>query len=180
MPFELLKSETLLKGRAFAIRRDLMKTPDGRETKFDIIEHGGSVVLVPLDADGNLLFVRQYRHAAGADLLELPAGTLDEGEPPELCAAREIREETGFAAGKLEKLGDFYLAPGYSTEFMTVFLATELTHDPLEADADEFLSVERIPVKDAFEMAERGEMPDAKSLAALLLARPRLEVWQTR
>ena len=174
MPFELLKSETLLKGRAFAIRRDLMKTPDGRETKFDIIEHGGSVVLVPLDADGNLLFVRQYRHAAGADLLELPAGTLDEGEHPEVCAAREIREETGFAAGKLEKLGDFYLAPGYSTEFMTVFLATELTHDPLEADADEFLSLERIPVKDAFEMAERGEMPDAKSLAALLLARPRL------
>jgi ADP-ribose pyrophosphatase len=174
MPFELLKSETLLKGRAFAIRRDLMKTPDGRETKFDIIEHGGSVVLVPLDADGKLLFVRQYRHAAGADLLELPAGTLDEGEPPEVCAAREIREETGFAAGKLEKLGDFYLAPGYSTEFMTVFLATDLTHNPLEADADEFLSLERIPVAKAFQMAERGEMPDAKSLAALLLARPRL------
>jgi len=174
MPFELLKSETLLKGRAFAIRRDLMKTPDGRETKFDIIEHGGSVVIVPLDAEGNLLFVRQYRHAAGADLLELPAGTLDEGEPPHVCAAREIREETGFAAGKLEKLGDFYLAPGYSTEFMTVFLATDLTHDPLEADADEFLSVERIPVADALQMAERGEMPDAKSLAALLLARPKL------
>ena len=174
MPFELLKSETLLKGRAFAIRRDLMKTPDGRETKFDIIEHGGSVVIVPLDADGNLLFVRQYRHAAGADLLELPAGTLDEGEPPQLCAAREIREETGFAAGKLEKLGDFYLAPGYSTEFMTVFLATELTHDPLEADADEFLSVERIPVAEALKLAERGEMPDAKSLAALLLARARI------
>ncbi|MBI5933631.1 MAG: NUDIX hydrolase [Chloroflexi bacterium] len=174
MPFELLKSETLLKGRAFAIRRDLMKTPDGRETKFDIIEHGGSVVLVPLDADGNLLFVRQYRHAAGADLLELPAGTLDEGEPPEVCAAREIREETGFAAGKLEKLGDFYLAPGYSTEFMSVFLATELTHNPLEADADEFLSLERIPVAEAFKMAEQGQMPDAKSLAALLLARPRL------
>ena len=174
MPFELLKSETLLKGRAFAIRRDLMKTPDGRETKFDIIEHGGSVVLVPLDENGNLLFVRQYRHAAGADLLELPAGTMNEGEPPEICAAREIREETGFAADKLEKLGDFYLAPGYSTEFMTVFLATELTHDPLEADADEFLSVERIPVAEALKLAERGEMPDAKSLAALLLARPRL------
>lgn len=176
MPFKLLKSEILLKGRAFAIRRDWMKTPDGRETKFDIIEHGGSVVLVPLDADGNLLFVRQYRHAAGQDLLELPAGTLDEGEAPEVCAAREIREETGFAAGKLEKLGEFYLAPGYSTEFMIVYLATDLKHDPLEADADEFLSVEKIPVKDALGMAERGEVPDAKSLAALLLARPRLGV----
>ena len=171
MPFELLKSETLLKGRAFAIRRDLMRTPDGRETKFDIIEHGGSVVIVPLDSDGNLLFVRQYRHAAGQDLLELPAGTLDEEEEPAVCAAREIREETGFAAGRLEKIGDFYLAPGYSTEFMVVFLATDLKHDPLEADADEFLSVEKIPVQQAIELAERGEMPDAKSLAALLLAR---------
>ena len=171
MPFELLRSETLLKGRAFAIRRDWLKTPDGRETKYDIIEHGGSVILVPLDADGNLLFVRQYRHAAGTDLLELPAGTLDEGEEPAVCAAREIREETGFAAGKLEKIGEFYLAPGYSTEFMIVYLARDLTYDPLEADADEFLSVERIPLAEAIQMAERGEMSDAKSLAALFLAR---------
>ena len=175
MPFELLRSEILLKGRAFAIRRDLLKTPDGRETKFDIIEHGGSVVIVPLDADGNLLFVRQYRHATGQDLLELPAGTLEEGEDPDVCAAREIREETGFAAGKLERLGQFYLAPGYSTEFMVVYLATDLTLDPLEADADEFLSVERIPVAKAIEMAKRGEMPDAKSLAALFLSQGRLQ-----
>lgn len=175
MPFELLRSETLLKGRAFAIRRDWMKTPDGRETKFDIIEHGGSVVLIPLDADGNLLFVRQYRHAAAKDLLELPAGTLDEGEDPLVCAAREIREETGFAAGKLEKVGEFFLAPGYSTEFMIVYLATELRHDPLEADADEFLSVEKIPLDKAIHMAEEGEVPDAKSLAALLLARRHLK-----
>jgi ADP-ribose pyrophosphatase len=175
MPFELLKSETLLKGRAFAIRRDWLKTPDGRETKYDIIEHGGSVVIVPLDSDGNLLFVRQYRHAAGMDLLELPAGTLDEGEEPAVCAAREIREETGFAAGKLEKIGDFYLAPGYSTEFMVVFFATDLKYDPLEADADEFLSLEKIPWTEAIRMAERGEMPDAKSLAALLLAREYLK-----
>jgi ADP-ribose pyrophosphatase len=175
MPFELLRSESLLKGRAFAIRRDWMKTPDGRETKFDIIEHSGSVVILPIDADGNLLFVRQYRHAAGQDLLELPAGTLEEGEDPAVCAAREVREETGFAAGRLEKIGEFYLAPGYSTEFMFVYLARDLTHNPLEADADEFLSVEKIPLADAILMAERGEMPDAKSLAALLLARKHLE-----
>ena len=173
MPFELLRSETLLKGRAFAIRRDWLKTPDGRETKFDIIEHGGSVVIIPLDEAGNLLFVRQYRHAASQDLLELPAGTLEENEDPDVCAAREIREETGFAAGKLERLGQFYLAPGYSTEFMVVYLATDLRHDPLEADADEFLSVERIPVAKAIEMAERGEVPDAKSLAALFLCQGR-------
>jgi ADP-ribose pyrophosphatase len=175
MPFELLKSEILMKGRAFAIRRDHLKTPDGRETKFEIIEHGGSVVIVPIDENGNVLLVRQYRHATGKDLLELPAGTLDGGEAPEACAAREIREETGMAAAKLTKLGEFYLAPGYSTEFMHVFLATDLSRAPLQADADEFLSVEAVPVGEAIQMAERGEIPDAKSLAALFLARPHLK-----
>ena len=177
MSFELLKSEVLMKGRAFAIRRDRLKTPDGRETKLEIIEHSGSAIIIPIDENGNMLLVRQYRHATGQDLLELPAGTLDDNEEPEVCAAREIREETGMAAGKLTKLGDFYLAPGYSTEFMVVYLATELNHDPLEADADEFLSVETVPVMEAIKIAERGEMPDAKSLAALFLARPALEKW---
>ncbi|MFT3891470.1 MAG: NUDIX hydrolase [Anaerolineales bacterium] len=175
MPFELIKSETLLQGRVFKFRRDHLKTPNGLETHLDIIEHGGSVVLIPIDADGNMLFVRQYRHAAGGDLLELPAGTRNGDEPYEVCAAREIREETGMEAGKLEKVGMFYLAPGYSTEFMGVFLATDLKHNPLDPDVDEFLTVEKLSVKEAFAMAERGEMPDAKSLAALLMARPYLE-----
>jgi len=175
MSFELLDTEILLKGRAFTIRRDTLKTPDERITKFDIIEHHGSVVIMPLNERGELLFVRQYRHATGGELLELPAGTLDDpGEPPEHCAAREIREETGFAAGKLKRLGEFYLAPGYSTEFMVVYLATDLRHDPLQADEDEFLSLEAIPLREAYQRAERGEVPDAKSLAALLLARPQL------
>ena len=172
--FELIKSETLMQGRAFKIRRDHLKTPDGRETKYEIIEHGGSVIIIPVDADGNLLFVRQYRHAAGMDLLELPAGTRDGDEPFEDCAAREIREETGMEAGKLQKIGEFYLAPGYSTEFMVVYLATDLKHNPLEADDDEFLEVEKIPVREVVQSAERGEIPDAKSLAALLLASPYL------
>jgi ADP-ribose pyrophosphatase len=175
MPFELIRSETLLQGRAFKIRRDHLKTPDGRDTKFEIIEHGGSVIIIPVDADGNIHFVRQYRHAAGVDLLELPAGTRDGDEPYEECAAREIREETGMEAGILKKVGEFYLAPGYSTEFMVVYLAKELKHNPLEADDDEFLEVEKISIQKAFEMAEQGEMPDAKSLAALLLAKPYLK-----
>jgi 8-oxo-dGTP pyrophosphatase MutT (NUDIX family) len=122
------------------------------------------------------IFVRQYRHAAGKDLLELPAGTRDGDEPYEECAAREIREETGMEAGKLQKVGEFFLAPGYSSEFMEVYLATHLKHNPLEADEDEFLTVEKYPVKQAIEMAERGEMPDAKSLAALLMVKPYLNV----
>ncbi len=175
MPFELIKSEILLQGRAFKVKRDYLKTPKGDETKLEIIEHGGSVVIVPVDDDANLLLVRQYRHAAHQDLLELPAGTRNEEEPYEECAAREIREETGMQAGKLQKVGDFYLAPGYSTEFMAVFLATELIHNPLQADFDEFLQVEKIPVKTAMELFQSGEVLDAKSLAAWLLAKPYLE-----
>jgi ADP-ribose pyrophosphatase len=154
-----------------------LKTPDGRETKLDIIEHGGSVVVIPVDEHGNILLVRQYRHATGGDLLELPAGTLDEDEDPDVCAAREIREETGMAAGSLKKLGEFYLAPGYSDEFMIVYLATELSDSPLDADDDEFLSLEAVPIAEAIRMAERGQIPDAKSLAALFLARSSLEKW---
>lgn len=175
MSFEFIRSEVLLQGRAFKIRRDTLKTPDGREAKYEIIDHGGSVVIVPVDADGNLLFVRQYRHAAGLDLLELPAGTRDGEEPYEECAAREIREETGMEAGKLLRVGDFYLAPGYSSEFMAVFLATDLKHNPLPGDEDEFLKLEKIPVKDVDAVFARGDVPDAKSLAAWLLAKPHLE-----
>jgi ADP-ribose pyrophosphatase len=175
MPFELIKSEVLLQGRAFKVRRDTLKTPDDRETKWEIVEHGGSVVILPVDGEGNLLFVRQYRTAVGKELLELPAGTRDENEPFEECAAREIREETGMEAGKLQKLGEFYLVPGYSTELMAAFLATHLKENPLDADEDEFLDLEKIPIKQAIEMAERGEIQDAKSLAALLLGKSHLE-----
>lgn len=175
MPFEFIRSEVLLQGRAFKIRRDTLKTPDGRETNYEIIEHGGSVIIVPVDDEGNLLFVRQYRHAAGLDLLELPAGTRDGDEPYEDCAAREIREETGMEAGTLQRVGDFYLAPGYSSEFMAVFVATDLKENPLPGDDDEFLQVEKVPLNNADAVFARGDVPDAKSLAAWLLAKPYLE-----
>jgi len=173
MPFKLVKSEVIFPGRAFTIRRDTVRLPDGRETRLDIVEHVGSVIIIPMDAKGNLLFVRQYRHAAGLDMLELPAGTLNEGESPEACAHREVREETGLAADHLEHLGGFYLAPGYSTEYMNVYMATDLRQDPLTPDADEILSVETIPVEKALELAQEGRIPDGKTLAALFLLKKR-------
>ena len=175
MSFELLSSEIVYPGRAFTVRRDNLRLPDGHETKLDIVEHPGSVTIVPMDAGGRVIFVRQYRHAAGRDLLELPAGTLDAGETPESCARREIREETGMAAGKIVLLGAFYLAPGYSTEYMNIYLATDLRPSPLKADADEFLSVEYISLIDAVAMAGRDEIQDAKSLAGLFLVQQHLE-----
>ena len=174
MQFKLLNSRIVYPGHAFKIRVDTLQLPDGHEAHYDIVEHVGSVIIIPVDENGNLLFVRQYRHAAGLDLLELPAGTLDENETPEVCAQREIREETGMAAGKMKYLGGFYLAPGYSTEYMTVYLATDLYHAPLKADADEFLSVESITLVEAMRLCENGEILDAKTLAAFSLARPSL------
>ncbi len=178
MKFELLKSEKVFQGRAFSIQRDTMRTPSGRETYFDIIGHYGSVVLIPIDAEGNILFVRQYRHAAQTELLELPAGTLDGPNEPRLeCAERELREETGYGAKKMLALGDFFLVPGYSTELMSVYLATELYEDALDPDEDEFLALEKFPVGQALSMAETGKIPDAKTLAALLMARSHLSVY---
>lgn len=176
MKFEVLNSKTVFEGRVFTIRRDELRTPSGNTAYYDIIGHHGSVVLIPIDDDGNILFVRQYRHAAETELLELPAGTLDSPDEPRLdCAKREIREETGFGAKKMLNLGEFYLVPGYSTELMTAYLATELYFAPLEPDADEYLQLEKIPVRQAMSMAETGKIPDAKTLAALLMARPHLQ-----
>lgn len=174
MTHELIKTRLVYPGRAFTVRQETVRLPDNRLSKLDIVDHIGSVIILPVDQTGELLFVRQYRHPARQDLLELPAGTLEVDEAPEDCARREVREETGMAAGKLLLLGGFYLAPGYSTEYMHVYLATELRSDPLEADVDEFLSVERLSVEQAFAQAESGRLPDSKTLAALLLARSRL------
>ncbi len=175
MKFTTLSSETIFQGRVFAIRRDKVQLGDGRQTHYDVIEHHGSVVVLPVDEAGNLVLVRQYRHAIGQELLELPAGTLDHpGESPLACAQREIREETGLAAQTWQALGSFYLVPGYSTEKMHVFLATDLYPSPLQPDEYEFLQVERIPLGEIWQRVARGDLPDAKSLAALYLARPHL------
>jgi ADP-ribose pyrophosphatase len=171
MKYQTLHSESIYQGKAFGVRRDQVRLPDGQSKWLEIVEHAGAVTILPMDDQGRIWFVRQYRHPTAQELLELPAGTLEPSEPPEACAYREIREETGQAAGKMIKLGEFFLAPGYSTEYMHVFLATHLRRDPLPGDDDEFLSVEAWPVEQVFQMVERGEIQDAKTLAALMLAR---------
>src|SRR4030042_5468217 len=165
MLIETINQETVYRGHAFNVRQDVVRFPNQHTTHLDIIEHIGAVPILPIDAEGRILFVRQYRHAAGKELLELPAGTLDVGELPENCALREIREETGFAAGNIIKLGEFFLAPGYSTEYMVVYLANELHHDPLPGDQDEFITLEAVPIEQAYEFALDGVLQDAKSLA---------------
>jgi ADP-ribose pyrophosphatase len=172
MPNEVINRNTIYCGRAFNVRRDEVRLQNQNTAYLDIIEHVGAVTILPLDDEGRILFIRQYRHATGKELLELPAGTLDPAELPENCALREIREETGYAAGKLIKIGEFFLAPGYSTEYMHVYLASELRPDPLPGDEDEFISLEPVPIQQAYDLALNGGLQDGKSLAALLLAQP--------
>jgi ADP-ribose pyrophosphatase len=174
MNFEVLNREVLFEGRIFDVERVQVNLPDGRLTNYDLVNHQGSVTIIPFDQDGNVWFVRQYRLGALKVLLELPAGVIEKDEPPEECAHREIREETGLAAEDLKLLGQMYLAPGYSTELMYIYLATGLSPNPLRADADEFLQAIAIPVEQIYSMVRNDEINDSKSLAALLLAQPYL------
>jgi ADP-ribose pyrophosphatase len=171
---EVIRSERVFQGRAFDVRVDQVRRPNGVVSQLDLVEHIGAVALVPRDDRGRLWFVRQYRHPSGKRLLELPAGTLEPGEPPEECAYRECREEIGMAPGRLERLGGFYLAPGYSTEYLHVFLASQLEPAPLPGDEDEQLEIEQLQLDQALQRIQRGEIEDAKTLAGLLLAMPRL------
>jgi ADP-ribose pyrophosphatase len=133
------------------------------------VEYGVAVVLVPVDTDGRLLMVRQYRHPVGRWLLELPAGGVDERDAtPEEAALRELREETGHR-GTLARIGGLFLAPGYSDEYQHMYVATDLVEDPLDADEDENLVLERVTLEDALAFVDAGAICDAKSIAALLM-----------
>jgi ADP-ribose pyrophosphatase len=175
MRFETIQSRTKFVGRAFSVRQDDVRLPNGNTTCLDIIEHSGAVTILPVDSDGMIWFVRQYRHAAGTEILELPAGGLEDGETPEICAQREIQEEIGMGAKKLQEIGGFFLAPGYSSEFLHIYLATDLYSSVLPKDVDEILIVEKIPASRALELARNGQIQDAKTLASFYLALPFLE-----
>lgn len=175
MKHTITSRQPFFQGKAFGLERIQLGLPDGRQSPYDLITHAGSVTVVPLDSKGNLIFVRQFRLGARGQLLELPAGTLDLGEEPKECASRELKEEIGMGAKNLVPLGDLFLAPGYSDEHMTIFLATGLYADPLESDMDEFLTTEIIPVKKVGEMVRSNSIKDGKTLAALMLALPKLD-----
>jgi ADP-ribose pyrophosphatase len=175
MSIATIQSETKFIGRAFSVRQDDIRLPNGETTRLDIVEHSGAVTILPIDTDGMIWFVRQYRHAAGTEILEIPAGGLEAGETPEMCAQREIQEEIGMGARKLKKIGGFFLAPGYSTEFIHVYLATDLYPSSLPRDHDEFLNVEKISIPNAIKLAINRQIQDAKTLATFYLAQGLLE-----
>ena len=170
---EVLSNETIYTGRVFDI--SVAEIRENETTyKREIINHHGSAVIIPVFADNTIALVKQYRHAAQAYLLEIPAGTLSEGESPEIGAARELEEEIGVTAKNIEFLSEFYVSPGFLTEKMNLFLATELTETAQNLDEDEFLSVERISFTQAFEKIRSNEICDAKTIIGLILAGAKL------
>lgn len=169
MAIEVLSTSTLLNCDLFDVRSSMIQE-DGIVYRREVIIHPGSAVVVPYFDDGTVALVRQYRHPAEADLLELPAGSIDPGETAKECAAREIREEVGYAAARLDYLTEFFVSPGFLTEKMTVFLATGLAEAPSDPDSDEIISVERLPLLDAVEMARKNRFRDAKTMLGLLFA----------
>src|SRR5215475_3536700 len=172
-PPKILESVTAFRGRVFNITIDTIQEGDLTYQR-EIVQHPGSAVIVPVFVDDTVALVRQYRHPARRYLLEAPAGTLNDREAPEVGAARELEEELGFVAARLEKISEFFVSPGFCEEKMWVFLATELTATAQRLDHDEILEVERIPFSQALEMITKGEIEDAKTIIALMLAAPRI------
>ncbi len=169
----IISSQKVFEGRVFNVTVDTVR--EGELTyQREVVHHHGSAVILPLFDDSTVALVRQYRHPAVRYLLEAPAGTLDEGERPDDGAARELQEELGLVAARMEKLSEFFVSPGFCEEKMWVFLATELTQGPQNLEEDENLEVVRLSIEEALEMITSGEIQDAKTIIALILAAPRV------
>ena len=162
-------------GRAINLDVDTVRFPDGSIGELEIVRHPGASAIVPFlsepaGEDPQVLLIRQYRYAAGEFIYEVPAGTLDEGESPDECARRELREETGCTAERVEHMYTIYTTPGFTDERIHLYMAVGLTRGEAGREADEFMEVEAMPLSRALGMIERGELKDAKSALALLYA----------
>lgn len=158
------------KARLFDVKEITVPLPDGHDKVFELIDIQNAVTVLPIDREGNIYFVEQFRIAALKELLELPAGKIEPDEDPQVAAERELREETGMAAGRILPIGEFYMSPGYANEYMYCYLATKLYPAPLSPDSDEFINVRKIPLAKVKEMIREGQIIDSKTLAAFSLA----------
>ena len=166
--YKTLSRKTLYCGKIVDLYLDGIRLPDGREVVREVVGHSGGVVILAI-VEGDVLMVRQYRHPAGKMLLELPAGKLEKGEDPAVCAARELEEETGYRPGSVRKLGRFYATPGYCSEIFCLYAAENLIPTAQKLDADELLEVERVPFHDAVTACFDGRIIDAKTALTLLM-----------
>ena len=163
-----LSSQLIYDGRAVKLRVDTVRMPSGRETTREIVEHSDCVAIIAIDVDDNILLVNQFRKPVEKELLEIPAGGIDPGENPETAVRREMSEETGYLPQKLVRLGGFYSTPGYCTEYLYLYLATDLVPNQLYAEDTESIKVVRVPINQIPSLITSGSICDAKSIAGLL------------
>jgi ADP-ribose pyrophosphatase len=171
----VIKSQRIYEGRVVRLRVDTIQTDDGRTFQREIVEHDGAAAMVPLDEDGNVILVRQYRAGAAKELLELPAGGLMPGEAWEACARRELQEEIGYYPEKLTELGRFYVGAGTTTELITIYLAEGLRPSRLQGDDNEQITIERMPFAKALQLALTNQIEDSKTLIGLMWAARHLD-----
>jgi ADP-ribose pyrophosphatase len=164
---ETLSSQLIYDGRAVKLRVDTVRTADGRKTSREIVEHSDCVAIVAIDGDNNVLLVNQFRKPVDRELLEIPAGGIEPGEDPVATVHRELQEETGYLPRKVERLGGFYSTPGYCTEYLYLYLATDLVPSQLRAEDTENIRLVRVPVGQISRLIASGKICDAKSIAGL-------------
>ena len=162
-----ISSKLVYDGHIMKVRVDTVETSSGRTTTRDIVEHADCIAIVAVDTDENVLMVRQFRKPVEKELLEIPAGGIDPGEDAETAVQRELREETGYLPQKVERLGGFYSAPGYSSEYLYLYLAADLIPSPLHAEDTESISLVRTPIVQIPGLIASGSICDAKSIAGL-------------
>jgi ADP-ribose pyrophosphatase len=166
-----LDIETLLTAKRFSVQRVTQRFSDGRTFTREVVRHAGAVVIVPVLDDGRICLIRNYRVAVDRELLELPAGTLESGEPPIETARRELIEETGFVAGQVQPLHEFYMSPGILDERMYAFVATQLTAGPPAREAGEQIENLLVTPQELDQLLRAGRIQDSKSLSAILYYR---------
>jgi ADP-ribose pyrophosphatase len=171
-----LTSEKIFDGRVLHVRLDTVRLPNGGEATREVVDHPGGVCVLAMDDQGRVLMVSQYRYPYERVLREIPAGKLEYGEDPFEAAKRELREETGATAGEFTSLGELYPSPGYCGEVLHMYMAWDLTFGETCPDEDEFLTVERVPLKDLVDQVLKGELRDAKTVAAVLKAKLLLDL----
>jgi len=164
-----LSSQLIYDGQVVKLRVDTVRMPGGRETQREIVEHGDCVAIIAIDADDNVLLVKQFRKPVEKELLEIPAGSIDPGEDPVTTVRREMQEETGYLPQKVERLGGFYSSPGFCTEYLHLYLATDLTPSPLYAEDTESIKLVRVPISQIRSLIASGSICDAKSITGLLI-----------
>jgi len=172
---EFVDSTKVFSCRVFGVTVDTVREGDKTYVR-EVVHHRGSAVILPAFDDGTIALVRQYRHPTVKYLLELPAGGLEDRERPEEAAARELEEELGLVAGKMEKLCEFFVSPGFCSEKMWLYLAIDLTETARRPEDDEVIEVVRLPITRALQMITDGEIEDAKTIIGLMLAAPRIGV----